>query len=495
MSQPSYRKFCLLTFLTLLAVELLTACGDAATPAPTSTTIAAVTTTTAQVIPTTATVAATTTVVATTAVATTIAPTTAASTTAAAVFQQKYKSQQAIDAIKAAGLEAEQNRPMTRDDYGAAPLLAIEGIRFFIPSLGADNGGRAFSFSSQADLERTKAYYVELGRSSALLFSWTFSVENLLVQINGKLADDKAKQYEVALGKLGAVTNNNPSVAAPSNTNELPKFPGTIGVEVIPGFAEGFAKTFSITNFITKQYSSDDEASKLSETTDNSLQTVGYKLELPGLSKPLYYQEAYSAIYSKPGNSDVLTFIIPMSNLIKSLKSSNPTDAFYQKYIQPLEAKKTFLLVLTGPGVVQAFIANSQKPQPTAVPTATPIPPTATLVPATPTPVPPTATAVPPAVATSKANFGFVLEVTGTTGLRFKGSCLATTSSGSSSSQDAVGAVPAIIALDGGNFIGSCVIQNQGASGQLKARLLKNGNLVAEGETSQAYGVVSVSGT
>jgi len=115
---------------------------------------------------------------------------------------KQWTSSQVIEAFKAAGLEVENPRAMTKDDYGMAPMLAIEGTRFLIPSLCPDCGGRVLSFSSQEDLETTKAYYIELGRSSAAFFSWVFTKDNILVQINGELPEETAKQYEAALAIL-----------------------------------------------------------------------------------------------------------------------------------------------------------------------------------------------------------------------------------------------------------------------------------------------------
>jgi hypothetical protein len=52
-----------------------------------------------------------------------------------------------LAAFRAAGLEAESARAMTRDDYGLAPLLGT-GYRFLIPSLCPDCGGRLYQFDS-----------------------------------------------------------------------------------------------------------------------------------------------------------------------------------------------------------------------------------------------------------------------------------------------------------------------------------------------------------
>ena len=107
-----------------------------------------------------------------------------------------------IDAFRAAGLEAESSVAMSKDDYGAAPMRDQGALRFLIPSLCADCGGRVLTFDKADDLQAVKTYYDELGRSSALFFSWTFAHDNILLQINGGLAEDKAKLYEAALNGI-----------------------------------------------------------------------------------------------------------------------------------------------------------------------------------------------------------------------------------------------------------------------------------------------------
>lgn len=109
---------------------------------------------------------------------------------------------QGIDAFKKAGLEAENVRVMTKDDYGMAPMTAKEAKRFYTPSIGEDKGGRIFLFEKKSDLEKTKKYYDDLGAQSAMLHSWTFANENILVQLNGDVKEDQAKKYEEALKNL-----------------------------------------------------------------------------------------------------------------------------------------------------------------------------------------------------------------------------------------------------------------------------------------------------
>lgn len=113
----------------------------------------------------------------------------------------RWTTDQVLAAFKAAGLEAEQTRPMTKDDYGIAPYVG-SGVRFFVPSVCADCGGRLFSIENAEELARVKLFYDEMGKQSAMLFSWTFARDNILVQINGDLPEAQAKQYEAALLNL-----------------------------------------------------------------------------------------------------------------------------------------------------------------------------------------------------------------------------------------------------------------------------------------------------
>src|SRR5690606_18920399 len=94
-----------------------------------------------------------------------------------------------VQAFKDAGLEAENTRAMTKDDYGMAPMKAKEAMRFHTPSLGEDVGGRIFVYDNQKDLEEMKAYYDELGKASAMFFSWTIAHGDVLVQITGDLPE------------------------------------------------------------------------------------------------------------------------------------------------------------------------------------------------------------------------------------------------------------------------------------------------------------------
>jgi hypothetical protein len=128
-------------------------------------------------------------------------PTSTPQATATPTFA-KWSVDQAVKAIQGAGLEFTDPRPMTKDDYGLAPMSAKEAVHFLVPSVCSDCGGRLYSFSSQDDLNRMKEYYDKLGQASAMFFSWVFVKDNILIQINGDMIENQARKYEAALNDL-----------------------------------------------------------------------------------------------------------------------------------------------------------------------------------------------------------------------------------------------------------------------------------------------------
>ena len=113
-----------------------------------------------------------------------------------------WDTQQVLEAFQSAGLEVSHPRPMTSDDYELVPMLAVDGKRFFIPSICSDCGGRIMSFANPDDLAIVGDYYAQMGRVSTILFSWVFVRDNILVQLNGELPEATARLYESALDSL-----------------------------------------------------------------------------------------------------------------------------------------------------------------------------------------------------------------------------------------------------------------------------------------------------
>lgn len=104
-----------------------------------------------------------------------------------------------IDKFKNDGLEVNEPRKMTKDDYGMAPLKAKEGMIFGV-QLGSDGeyqNARIFSFKTIDDLNDTKKYYDDLGKESSMTFSYTAANEDKLVlmQFNGDLPKEVVDKY------------------------------------------------------------------------------------------------------------------------------------------------------------------------------------------------------------------------------------------------------------------------------------------------------------
>lgn len=117
-----------------------------------------------------------------------------ATTSAAATFD-KWKAAQVESAFRNARLEIATPRTMTSDDYGAVPRVAKEGVRFFIPSLGGQKGGRIYTFSTAKDLQTVQQYYASQSGTPP----WIFVKDNILVQIHSDLPENRANQYKNAL--------------------------------------------------------------------------------------------------------------------------------------------------------------------------------------------------------------------------------------------------------------------------------------------------------
>ncbi|MGP5429464.1 LysM peptidoglycan-binding domain-containing protein [Enterococcus malodoratus] len=104
-----------------------------------------------------------------------------------------------VDQFKKDGLEVNNLRKMTKDDYESAPLKAKNGMIFGV-QMGSDGeyqNARIFSFGNIDDLNDTKKYYDDLGKESSITFSYTAANEDKLVlmQFNGDLPIEVVDKY------------------------------------------------------------------------------------------------------------------------------------------------------------------------------------------------------------------------------------------------------------------------------------------------------------
>lgn len=101
-------------------------------------------------------------------------------------------------------LTVDEAKPMTKDDFGMAPMSAKEAKLFGIQKDASGNhmNARIFLFEEEKDLNKTKDYYDNLGKESAMAFSYTASsVEKLvLMQFNGNLPSDLVQKYADSAG-------------------------------------------------------------------------------------------------------------------------------------------------------------------------------------------------------------------------------------------------------------------------------------------------------
>jgi hypothetical protein len=112
---------------------------------------------------------------------------------------QKWNPPQVVAAFKAAGLEIENPTLLAKPKDAGLPVTYTDATSFAIPSAGGSDAGRIYSFASESDLEKMVDYYAQ---ASADAFSWVYVRDNILVRLNGELAEEKAKQYEAALSNM-----------------------------------------------------------------------------------------------------------------------------------------------------------------------------------------------------------------------------------------------------------------------------------------------------
>lgn len=94
-------------------------------------------------------------------------------------------------------------RDMTKEDFGSAPMSATSAKMFsLVETDNEDNqqNARLLTFDNLDDLKATKKFYDDLGKNSAMLFSYTAVNEEklLLMQFNGDLSQELVEQYASA---------------------------------------------------------------------------------------------------------------------------------------------------------------------------------------------------------------------------------------------------------------------------------------------------------
>ena len=93
--------------------------------------------------------------------------------------------------------------------------MTFEGRYCGLPSVCDTCGGRIFAFRDANDLGITRTFYTKFGEAWSALFTWVFVRDNVLVQLNGRMTQHAAAEYEQALQALEANAARVPTTAAP----------------------------------------------------------------------------------------------------------------------------------------------------------------------------------------------------------------------------------------------------------------------------------------
>lgn len=127
-----------------------------------------------------------------------------------------------IDTFTDHSLVVYNPRDMTKEDFGIAPMSATSAKIFSLIETDKEDdqqNARLLTFDNLDDLKATKKYYDDLGKDSAMLFSYTAVKEDelVLMQFNGQLPQELVEKY-VKAASLELTESPFGSTAAESQT-------------------------------------------------------------------------------------------------------------------------------------------------------------------------------------------------------------------------------------------------------------------------------------
>lgn len=412
------KRVSIFAVLLVVVALVLGACGDTATPAttttvaaPATTTVAATTTTAATTTAATTTAAtttvaattapATTTVAATTAPATTIAASTAAATTGSSSTTAASAANdippytgatvlQVPDALKTQYTSSLSNA-VTNPQAGAfATADSGDKVKTFYQNYFSTNGWTDLSSiatSLNSSLTALNgfalAYFkgqtvvVMLGlpssTASALGFTDTTIPANGTVAlffsgeaVSGSLTGGSTTTTTAATAGGAATTaaasgSGSASVVAPTGTTEI-TLPQDIMASFLKTLPGGLGSNANIT---VKLYTSNDDATTAGTNYDKQLTSSGWQFAVPGMTGPQSSGSGSVGLYSQSGTD--LIFVTGDASQMTQPSSSLTSDQLNQVK-QLLGSSKTVIVVVSGQGVVNAFMqsGSSSTPTPTA---------------------------------------------------------------------------------------------------------------------------------
>lgn len=145
-------------------------------------------------------------------------------TTSSTQKQEALSLDSILKKFKDDGLTVDEAKSMTKEDFGMAPMSAKEAKIFGIQKddSGDYMNARIFLFEKEKDLTKTKDYYDDLGKESAMAFSYTAANEKklILMQFNGDLPQDLVQKYADSAGLKLTPTNFTSSTDSNSNPSQ-----------------------------------------------------------------------------------------------------------------------------------------------------------------------------------------------------------------------------------------------------------------------------------
>ncbi|MDT2668148.1 hypothetical protein [Enterococcus dongliensis] len=145
-------------------------------------------------------------------------------TTSSTQKQEAISLDSILKKFKDDGLTVDEAKSMTKEDFGMAPMSAKEAKIFGIQKddSGDYMNARIFQFEKEKDLTKTKDYYDDLGKESAMAFSYTAANEKKLVlmQFNGDLPQDLVQKYADSADLKLTPTNFTSSTDSTSNSSQ-----------------------------------------------------------------------------------------------------------------------------------------------------------------------------------------------------------------------------------------------------------------------------------
>jgi hypothetical protein len=97
-----------------------------------------------------------------------------------------------------AGLSIKDKKQMTRQDLSLAPYVTDDMWVFTVQLEENTNekmNGRLFKIDKDTDLQTLKSYFDELGKSSAMFYSYTYTKGKFLLQMNGEIDKTTFDKY------------------------------------------------------------------------------------------------------------------------------------------------------------------------------------------------------------------------------------------------------------------------------------------------------------